>query len=65
MPTIRIDQLPQVKHHDVKPMYSPEDVLNKLASAVKFNRELDQVSSEQALELELMYSIAKAIIPTP
>jgi len=59
-----IEQLPPVKHQDVKPLYSKEEVLDKLASSVKYLRDNQASGSQQQIELEIMYSIAKALWTT-
>jgi hypothetical protein len=55
-----IEQLPQVSHKDVKPLYSYDEIADKLATAVSYARQ-GGTSKEQSLELELMYSIVIAM----
>lgn len=57
----KIDELYQVKSKDVKPLYTIDEVADKLASAVHYCREGKSNNPEQALELELMYSIIMAL----
>lgn len=64
-----IEQLPIINHEDVPPLYSKEDILSKLASAVHYHRQVskdgkgwDANTSSQRLEMELLYSIAKAFL---
>lgn len=56
-----IEQLPPVNHWDVEPLYPIEEIVNKLATAVKYARE-GQISGEQKIMLELIYSLAKAVL---
>lgn len=56
-----IEQLIPVSHLEVEPMYSKEELLDKLAYAVKYMRD-EPSNGQQKLELELMYSIAKAFL---
>lgn len=60
MSKYKIEELPGVSHKDVKPLYSKEEILDKLASAVHFGREY-KTTGEQKIEIELMYSIMKAL----
>lgn len=55
-----IEQLTPISHNEVKPMYSKEEILDKLATAVQWHRD-SKVGSDQRLELELMYSILKSL----
>lgn len=69
MATRTIEQLPIINHEDVPPLYSKEEILGKLATAVSYHREVakdgrgwDANTSQQRLELELLYSMAKAFL---
>lgn len=55
-----IDMMPVVKSEDVKPLYSSDEIVEKLAIAVNGMREM-KGDPKQWLELELMYSLAIAI----
>lgn len=54
-----LEELPIVKHTEVVPMYSKDQILDKLASAVSFCRE-SKTYTRNRLEMELLYSLAKA-----
>lgn len=57
-----MSELVPVKHEDVEPLYSKEEILNKLASVVKAGRDDHRLDRSQQLEFELLYSIAKAFL---
>lgn len=52
--------MPVVRSEDVIPKYTGDEIINKLATAVKALREMDysEKSNSQLMELELMYSLA-------
>lgn len=55
-----LNSMPVVKHEDVQPMYNEHEILDKIAQAVNGMREM-KGNSQQRLDLELMYSLAKAL----
>lgn len=55
-----IDMMPMVKSEDVKPLYTADEIVDKLAIAVNGMREING-DPKQWLDLELMYSLAIAI----
>lgn len=66
MPRRTIEQLPQISHENVEPMYSKDEILNKLATSVHYIRESAKgkygINGEQAIIVELIYSLAKAFL---
>lgn len=61
-----IEQLPPIPHEDVDPMYSKDEILNILATSVHYIRESAKgkygINGEQAIVVELIYSLAKAFL---
>lgn len=61
-----IEQLPPISHEHVEPLYSNEEILNKLATSVHYIRESAKgkygINGEQAIVVELIYSLAKAFL---
>lgn len=60
MSKYKIEELQPVSHKEVEPLYSKEQILDKLAAAVQFGREY-KTTGEQRIEIELMCSIMKAL----
>jgi hypothetical protein len=57
-----INQMPVVKHEDVKPHYTSEELLDKIAIAVNGLRDKDiGMSQDQRLLYEMLYSLAIAL----
>lgn len=66
MSTRKISEMPVVKSEDVKPLYGPDEIIDKLAIAVNGMRELNKnpltrMKTDQQFDLELMYSLAIAL----
>lgn len=61
-----IEQLPPISHEHVEPLYSNEEILNKLATSVHSFRESRKtecpMNDEQGIIVELIYSLAKAFL---
>lgn len=62
----KISEMPFVKSKDIKPLYDPDQVIEKLAIAVNGFRELNKnpvtrMRGDQHFDLELMYSLAIAL----
>jgi hypothetical protein len=60
MPRLTIEQLVPISHKDVKPLYTKDEVMDKIATAVHWHRE-SKMRTDQGLELELIYSALKAL----
>lgn len=55
-----IEQMPVVSSQDVKPLYTGDEIIEKLAIAVNGMREMNKGrgGNTQQFDLELMYSLA-------
>jgi hypothetical protein len=65
MPRRQIEHLTPASHKDVKPMYSEEEILDKLATVVNEARERGAyrgINPEQGILFEVIYSLAKAVL---
>lgn len=59
----RISQMPFVSSEDVKPLYTGDEIIEKLAIAVNGMRTMKEayngaINTSQHFDLELMYSLA-------